>query len=156
MVVLIRDGIFESRNRTTHEVFVAPLPVGCHMTVLFHCCHSGSALDFYNTAYKIKEPNRLLDAGQGLMCTRRTRLRIWARCSGAPRASSMPCKANVSLKHHCAFGWRFMPTLARTSLIGLLHQPAGSLEYLIPFSPEIPVLQESEVHNLIAIARGTS
>ncbi|KAH6916789.1 metacaspase [Coprinopsis sp. MPI-PUGE-AT-0042] len=53
-----------------HDLLVKPLPVGCRLTVIFDSCHSGSALDLpymYSTEGKIKEPNRLADAGQGLM-----------------------------------------------------------------------------------------
>ncbi|EAU92175.2 metacaspase [Coprinopsis cinerea okayama7 len=53
-----------------HDLLVKPLPVGCRMTVLFDSCHSGSALDLpymYSTEGKIKEPNRLADAGQSLL-----------------------------------------------------------------------------------------
>ncbi|TFK21635.1 metacaspase [Coprinopsis marcescibilis] len=53
-----------------HDLLVKPLPVGCRLTVLFDSCHSGSALDLpymYSTEGKIKEPNRLVDAGQNLM-----------------------------------------------------------------------------------------
>ncbi|KAH6916790.1 metacaspase [Coprinopsis sp. MPI-PUGE-AT-0042] len=53
-----------------HELLVKPLPVGCRLTVIFDACHSGSALDLpymYSTEGKIKEPNRLADAGKGLM-----------------------------------------------------------------------------------------
>jgi len=51
---------------------VKPLPAGCRLTSVFDCCHSGSALDLpytYSTEGKIKEPNLLAEAGQGLLTT---------------------------------------------------------------------------------------
>ena len=49
---------------------VRPLPAGCRLTAIFDSCHSGSALDLpyiYSTEGKIKEPNLLAEAGQGLL-----------------------------------------------------------------------------------------
>jgi hypothetical protein len=49
---------------------VKPLPPGCRLTAIFDSCHSGTALDLpyvYSTEGKIKEPNLLAEAGQGLM-----------------------------------------------------------------------------------------
>jgi len=49
---------------------VKPLPPACRLTAIFDCCHSGSALDLpymYSTEGKIKEPNLLAEAGQGLL-----------------------------------------------------------------------------------------
>jgi hypothetical protein len=49
---------------------VKPLPPGCRLTAIFDSCHSGTALDppyVYSTEGKIKEPNLLAEAGQGLM-----------------------------------------------------------------------------------------
>jgi hypothetical protein len=49
---------------------VQPLPAGCRLTAIFDSCHSGSALDLpyiYSTEGKIKEPNLLAEAGQGLL-----------------------------------------------------------------------------------------
>ncbi|KZO96575.1 peptidase C14 [Calocera viscosa TUFC12733] len=51
-------------------IMVKPLPPGCRMTAIFDSCHSGSALDLpyvYSTEGKIKEPNLLAEAGQGLL-----------------------------------------------------------------------------------------
>ncbi|KAJ1307879.1 hypothetical protein OPQ81_001959 [Rhizoctonia solani] len=53
-----------------HSIMVKPLPDGCRLTAIFDSCHSGSALDLpyiYSTEGKIKEPNLLADAGQGLL-----------------------------------------------------------------------------------------
>ncbi|CAE6537142.1 unnamed protein product [Rhizoctonia solani] len=53
-----------------HAIMVKPLPEGCRLTAIFDSCHSGSALDLpyiYSTEGKIKEPNLLADAGQGLL-----------------------------------------------------------------------------------------
>jgi len=53
-----------------HFTMVKPLPAGCRLTAIFDCCHSGSALDLpymYSTEGKIKEPNLLAEAGQGLL-----------------------------------------------------------------------------------------
>jgi len=53
-----------------HDVVVKPLPPGCRLTAIFDSCHSGSALDLpyiYSTEGKIKEPNLLAEAGQGLL-----------------------------------------------------------------------------------------
>ncbi|KAF8699301.1 Peptidase C14, partial [Rhizoctonia solani] len=53
-----------------HAIMVKPLPAGCRLTAIFDSCHSGSALDLpyiYSTEGKIKEPNLLADAGQGLL-----------------------------------------------------------------------------------------
>lgn len=52
-----------------HMIMVKPLPSGCRLTAIFDSCHSGSALDLpyiYSTEGKIKEPNLMLEAGQGL------------------------------------------------------------------------------------------
>ncbi|KAF9507138.1 hypothetical protein BS47DRAFT_341716 [Hydnum rufescens UP504] len=49
---------------------VKPLPAGCRLTSIFDSCHSGSVLDLpymYSTEGKIKEPNLLAEAGQGLL-----------------------------------------------------------------------------------------
>ncbi|EJU04567.1 peptidase C14 [Dacryopinax primogenitus] len=51
-------------------IMVKPLPPGCRLTAIFDSCHSGSALDLpymYSTEGKIKEPNLLAEAGQGLL-----------------------------------------------------------------------------------------
>ncbi|KAJ9096778.1 hypothetical protein QFC21_005048 [Naganishia friedmannii] len=53
-----------------HTLLVKPLPAGCRLTAIFDSCHSASALDLpyiYSTEGKIKEPNLLAEAGQGLM-----------------------------------------------------------------------------------------
>ncbi|KAL7418679.1 Ca(2+)-dependent cysteine protease [Cryptotrichosporon argae] len=53
-----------------HNLMVRPLPPGCRLTAIFDSCHSGSCLDLpyiYSTEGKIKEPNLLAEAGQGLM-----------------------------------------------------------------------------------------
>ncbi|KAJ9106823.1 hypothetical protein QFC19_002951 [Naganishia cerealis] len=53
-----------------HTLMVKPLPAGCRLTAIFDSCHSASALDLpyiYSTEGKIKEPNLLAEAGQGLM-----------------------------------------------------------------------------------------
>ncbi|CAE6424256.1 unnamed protein product [Rhizoctonia solani] len=53
-----------------HAIMVKPLPEGCRLTAIFDSCHSGSALDLpyiYSTEGKIKEPNLLAEAGQGLL-----------------------------------------------------------------------------------------
>ncbi|KAG9102450.1 Ca(2+)-dependent cysteine protease [Ceratobasidium sp. UAMH 11750] len=53
-----------------HAIMVQPLPAGCRLTAIFDSCHSGSALDLpyiYSTEGKIKEPNLLAEAGQGLL-----------------------------------------------------------------------------------------
>ncbi|OCF36254.1 metacaspase-1 [Kwoniella heveanensis CBS 569] len=53
-----------------HHLLVKPLPAGCRLTAIFDSCHSGSCLDLpyiYSTEGKIKEPNLLAEAGQGLL-----------------------------------------------------------------------------------------
>jgi len=53
-----------------HTLLVKPLPAGCRLTAIFDSCHSGTAMDLpyvYSTEGKIKEPNLLAEAGQGLM-----------------------------------------------------------------------------------------
>ncbi|KAL7417291.1 caspase domain-containing protein [Mrakia frigida] len=53
-----------------HAIMVRPLPAGCRLTAIFDSCHSGSALDLpyiYSTEGKIKEPNLLAEAGQGIL-----------------------------------------------------------------------------------------
>jgi len=53
-----------------HFIMVRPLPPGCRLTAIFDSCHSGSALDLpyiYSTEGKIKEPNLLAEAGQGVL-----------------------------------------------------------------------------------------
>lgn len=53
-----------------HTIMVKPLPPGCRLTAIFDSCHSGTAMDLpyiYSTEGKIKEPNLLAEAGQGLM-----------------------------------------------------------------------------------------
>lgn len=53
-----------------HALMVRPLPAGCRLTAIFDSCHSATALDLpyvYSTEGKIKEPNLLAEAGQGLM-----------------------------------------------------------------------------------------
>jgi len=53
-----------------HDIMVKPLPPGCRLTAIFDSCHSGSALDLpyiYSTEGKIKEPNLVMEAGQGLL-----------------------------------------------------------------------------------------
>ncbi|CDZ96616.1 peptidase c14 [Phaffia rhodozyma] len=53
-----------------HDIMVRPLPAGCRLTAIFDSCHSGTALDLpyvYSTEGKIKEPNLLAEAGQGLL-----------------------------------------------------------------------------------------
>jgi len=53
-----------------HDIMVKSLPAGCRLTAIFDCCHSGSALDLpymYSTEGQIKEPNLLMEAGQGLL-----------------------------------------------------------------------------------------
>ncbi|KIY73034.1 peptidase C14 [Cylindrobasidium torrendii FP15055 ss-10] len=52
-----------------HAIMVRPLPPGCRLTAIFDSCHSGSALDLpyvYSTEGKLKEPNIIAEAGQGL------------------------------------------------------------------------------------------
>ncbi|KAL0954485.1 hypothetical protein HGRIS_003453 [Hohenbuehelia grisea] len=53
-----------------HDIMVKPLPPGCRLTAIFDSCHSGSALDLpyiYSTEGKLKEPNLVAEAGQGLL-----------------------------------------------------------------------------------------
>ncbi|KLT38744.1 hypothetical protein CC85DRAFT_252433 [Cutaneotrichosporon oleaginosum] len=53
-----------------HALMVRPLPAGCRLTAIFDSCHSATALDLpyvYSTEGKIKEPNLLAEAGQGLL-----------------------------------------------------------------------------------------
>ncbi|KAL0061960.1 Ca(2+)-dependent cysteine protease, partial [Marasmius tenuissimus] len=53
-----------------HDILVKPLPAGCRLTAIFDSCHSASALDLpyiYSTEGKIKEPNLVAEAGQGLL-----------------------------------------------------------------------------------------
>lgn len=70
-----------------HDIMVRSLPQGCRLTAIFDSvrpsqrlpahpltpcaqCHSGSALDLpyiYSTQGKLKEPNLLADAGQGVL-----------------------------------------------------------------------------------------
>ncbi|KAF5321346.1 hypothetical protein D9619_000540 [Psilocybe cf. subviscida] len=53
-----------------HDMMVKPLPAGCRLTAIFDSCHSGSALDLpyiYSTEGKVKEPNLVAEAGQGLL-----------------------------------------------------------------------------------------
>ncbi|KAI0639103.1 caspase domain-containing protein [Trametes polyzona] len=55
---------------TMHDIMVKPLPAGCRLTAIFDSCHSGSALDLpyiYSTEGKLKEPNLVAEAGQGLL-----------------------------------------------------------------------------------------
>lgn len=61
-----------------HFAMVRPLPAGCRLTAIFDSCHSGSALDLpymYSTEGKIKEPNLLAEAGQGLLTSGMTYLK---------------------------------------------------------------------------------
>lgn len=53
-----------------HAIMVRALPPGCRLTAIFDSCHSGSALDLpyiYSTEGKVKEPNLLAEAGQGVL-----------------------------------------------------------------------------------------
>jgi metacaspase-1 len=64
-----------------HDIMVHPLPVGCRLTAIFDCCHSGSALslpyEYVATPVAttnnqgvnglLKEPNILHEAGRGLL-----------------------------------------------------------------------------------------
>ncbi|KAF9478415.1 peptidase C14 [Pholiota conissans] len=53
-----------------HDTMVKPLPAGCRLTAIFDSCHSGSAMDLpyiYSTEGKVKEPNLVAEAGQGLL-----------------------------------------------------------------------------------------
>ncbi|KAH8112639.1 metacaspase [Phellopilus nigrolimitatus] len=53
-----------------HFIMVKPLPAGCRLTAIFDSCHSGSALDLpyiYSHEGKIKEPNLMAEAGQGVL-----------------------------------------------------------------------------------------
>ena len=53
-----------------HALMVRPLAPGVRLTAIFDSCHSGTALDLpyvYSTEGKIKEPNLLAEAGQGLL-----------------------------------------------------------------------------------------
>lgn len=53
-----------------HMRLVRPLPAGCRLTAIFDSCHSATCLDLpyvYSTEGKIKEPNLLAEAGQGVL-----------------------------------------------------------------------------------------
>ncbi|KAK8870051.1 hypothetical protein IAR55_000621 [Kwoniella newhampshirensis] len=53
-----------------HDLLVSPLPAGCRLTAIFDSCHSGSVMDLpytYSTEGKIKEPDLLAEASQGLL-----------------------------------------------------------------------------------------
>lgn len=53
-----------------HDLLVRPLLPGVRLTTLFDSCHSGSAMDLpymYSTKGVLKEPNMLLEAGEGLL-----------------------------------------------------------------------------------------
>jgi hypothetical protein len=53
-----------------HALMVKPLPAGARLTAIFDSCHSATALDLpyvYSTEGKIKEPNLLAEAGQGVL-----------------------------------------------------------------------------------------
>ncbi|BEJ05546.1 hypothetical protein CcaverHIS641_0300680 [Cutaneotrichosporon cavernicola] len=53
-----------------HALMVRPLPAGARLTAIFDSCHSATALDLpyvYSTEGKVKEPNLLAEAGQGLL-----------------------------------------------------------------------------------------
>lgn len=53
-----------------HDILVRSLPMGCRLTGLFDCCHSGSVMDLpymYSTKGVLKEPNLLKDAGSGML-----------------------------------------------------------------------------------------
>ncbi|WWC61496.1 uncharacterized protein I303_104080 [Kwoniella dejecticola CBS 10117] len=53
-----------------HEFMVKPLPAGCRLTAIFDSCHSGTVMDLpyvYSTEGKIKEPNLLVEAKEGLL-----------------------------------------------------------------------------------------
>ncbi|TFK18665.1 peptidase C14 [Coprinopsis marcescibilis] len=46
---------------TMHDILVSPLPVGCRLTVIFDCCHSGSGIDLpytYRDTGAIREPSK--------------------------------------------------------------------------------------------------
>jgi hypothetical protein len=61
---------FEFCLTRSHAILVRTLPPGCRLTAIFDSCHSGSCLDLpyiYSTEGKIKEPNLLAEAGQGLL-----------------------------------------------------------------------------------------
>ncbi|CAE6533403.1 unnamed protein product [Rhizoctonia solani] len=53
-----------------HEIMVKSLPLGCRLTAIFDCSHSGSALDLpytYSTDGKLKEHSQLVETGRGLL-----------------------------------------------------------------------------------------
>ncbi|KAF8897955.1 peptidase C14 [Mucidula mucida] len=54
-----------------HDILVKPLPAGCRLTAIFDSCHSATALVLttikYSTEGKIKEPNLIAEAGEGLL-----------------------------------------------------------------------------------------
>nr|XP_031858570.1 uncharacterized protein CI109_005950 [Kwoniella shandongensis]KAA5525642.1 hypothetical protein CI109_005950 [Kwoniella shandongensis] len=53
-----------------HDLLVKPLPAGCRLTAIFDSCHSGTVMDLpyiYSTEGKIKEPDLLAEASEGLL-----------------------------------------------------------------------------------------
>ncbi|WVQ98413.1 hypothetical protein IAU59_005536 [Kwoniella sp. CBS 9459] len=57
-------------DESGHELVVKPLPAGCRLTAIFDSCHSGTVMDLayaYTTEGKIKEPDLLSEAREGLL-----------------------------------------------------------------------------------------
>ncbi|OCF31458.1 hypothetical protein I316_06860 [Kwoniella heveanensis BCC8398] len=57
-------------DESDHELVVKPLPAGCRLTAIFDSCHSGTVMDLpyaYTTEGKIKEPDLLSEAREGLL-----------------------------------------------------------------------------------------
>ncbi|WRT66801.1 uncharacterized protein IL334_003764 [Kwoniella shivajii] len=53
-----------------HDLLVRPLPAGCRLTAIFDSCHSGTVMDLpyvYSPEGKIKEPDLLIEAKEGLL-----------------------------------------------------------------------------------------
>lgn len=72
------DLLISVPRHLSHTLLVRPLPPGCRLTAIFDSCHSGTAMDLpyiYSTEGKIKEPNLLAEAGQGLLSAGKSYLR---------------------------------------------------------------------------------